>query len=177
MSRGKGLCVGASMKQFNRRIYRSVGDFWRDIRFPLQNRAQLRQAMRGEMVSFAFRERLMLAVTAVNGCRYCSFYHAQEALKAGLPEEELRQMLAGVVDGAPEEELPALLYAQHWAEANGKPDAAARQTLARTYGPERATAIETVLRMIHMGNLLGNTGDYWLYRLSFGAFGAPDANR
>lgn len=161
------------MKRFNRRIYYSLGDFWRDMRFPLQNRAQLRRAMKGDLVSYAFRERLMLAVTAVNGCRYCSYYHAKEALRAGLPEEELRQLLAGVVDEAPAEELPALLYAQHWAETSGQPDPAARQKLVQTYGVERARAIETVLRMIRMGNLLGNTADYWLYRLSRGVFGAP----
>jgi AhpD family alkylhydroperoxidase len=164
---------GASLKQFNRRIYNSLGDFWRDVRFPLQNRAQLRRAMKGDLVSFAFRERLMLAVTAVNGCRYCSYYHAKEAVKAGLPDEELRRMLEGIVEGAPADELPALLYAQHWAEANGQPDPAARQKLAQTYGAERAEAIETVLRMIRMGNLLGNSGDYWLYRLSGGVLGAP----
>jgi predicted chitinase len=45
--------------------------------------------------------------------------------------------------------------------------------LAQTYGAERAEAIETVLRMIRMGNLLGNSGDYWLYRLSGGVLGAP----
>jgi hypothetical protein len=27
----------------------------------------------------AFRERLMLAVTVVNGCRYCSYFHARQA--------------------------------------------------------------------------------------------------
>ena len=159
------------MKRFNRRIYHTVGDFWRDARFPLRNRAQLRQAMKGDLISFAFRERLMLAVTAVNGCRYCSYFHAKEALKAGLAEEELRQLLVGLVDDAPAEELQALLYAQHWAETDGQPDPTAQQQLVQTYGLDRAEAIETVLRMIRIGNLLGNTGDYWLYRLSRGAFG------
>jgi hypothetical protein len=78
-----------------------------------------------------------------------------------------------VVDDAPAEELQALLYAQHWAETDGRPDPAARETLVQNYGPDRAGAIETVLRMIRMGNLLGNTGDYFLYRLSGGTFGAP----
>ena len=113
----------------------------------------------------------MLAVTAVNGCRYCSYFHAKEALKAGLAEEELRQLLVGLVDDAPAEELQALLYAQHWAETDGQPDPTAQQQLVQTYGLDRAEAIETVLRMIRIGNLLGNTGDYWLYRLSRGAFG------
>ncbi len=161
-------------EKFTRRAYQSMGDLWRDMRFPLQNRAQIHRAMRGDLVSFPFRERLMLAVTAVNGCRYCSFYHAQEALKAGLSDEELQKLLDGVIDDAPAEELPALIYAQHWAGADGQPEPAVRQKLVETYGPERAEAIETVLHMIRMGNLLGNTGDYWLYRLSFGRWGLTE---
>ena len=131
--------------------------------------------MQGDLVSYAFRERLMLAVTAVNGCRYCSYYHTKEALKAGLPEDELQKLLAGVVDDAPAEELPALLYAQHWAETDGESETAVRQKLEETYGPARAEAIDTVLHMIRTGNLLGNTGDYWLYRLSFGRWGLTAA--
>lgn len=165
------------MKKFNRRYYHSLGHFLRDVRFPLQNRAQIRRAMQGDQISFAFRERLMLAVTAVNECRYCSYYHAQEALKAGLPEDELQKLLAGELDGAPAEELPALLYAQHWAETDGEPETSVRQKLVETYGPEQAGSIETVLHMIRMGNLAGNTGDYWLYRLSFSRWGLTDAER
>jgi len=165
------------MEQFKRRYYHSPTDLWRDVRYPFKNREQIRRAMNGDLVSFAFRERLMLAVTAVNGCRYCSYYHTGEALKAGLPEDELEKLLNGVVDGAPADELPALLYAQHWAEAGGEPETAVRQKLVDRYGAERAQAIETVLRMIRMGNLLGNTGDYWLYRLSFGRWGLTGENR
>jgi AhpD family alkylhydroperoxidase len=164
-------------KRFNRRAYHRAGDLWRDVRFPLQNQARMRRAMRGDLVSYPFRERLMLAVTAVNGCRYCSYYHAQEALKAGLPDDELQKLLEGVVDDAPAEELPALLYAQHWAETDGKPDMAARQKLLETYGPQRVEAIETVLHMIRAGNLLGNTADYWLSRLSFGRWGLTEQDK
>ena len=165
------------MEQFKRRYYHNPKDLLRDVRYPLQNREQIRRAMKGDLVSFAFRERLMLAVTAVNGCRYCSYYHTGEALKAGLPKDELEELLNGIVDGAPVEELPALLYAQHWAEAGGEPETAIRQKVIDTYGPERAQAIETVLHMIRTGNLLGNTGDYWLYRLSFGRWGLAGEGR
>ncbi len=162
--------------KFNRRIYRSFGQFWREFRYPLQNRDKIKKAMRGELVSFAFRERLMLAVTAVNGCRYCSYFHAKEAVKAGLPDDELQKLLTGVVDDAPPDELTALLYAQHWAESNANPDPEARQKLIEQYGAERAEAIETVLRMIRMGNLLGNQWDYWLYRVSNGRWGLTKAD-
>ncbi|MCB9420350.1 MAG: carboxymuconolactone decarboxylase family protein [Ardenticatenaceae bacterium] len=158
-------------KKFNKRIYQNPAHFWRDFRYPFQNRDKIKLAMDGKFVSPAFRERLMLAVTAVNGCRYCSYFHTKEALKTGLPESEIRAMLKGEVANAPTEELPALLYAQHWAENNAVPDPDVRQKLIATYGSDRADAIDIVLRMIRLGNLLGNTTDYWLFRFSFGRFG------
>lgn len=158
-------------KPFNKRYYSNISQFWRDFRYPLQNRDKLKLAMGGDLVSMAFRERLMLAVTAVNGCRYCSYFHAKEALRAGLPKDEIRAMQDGIVDNAPAEELLALLYAQHWAESDAQPDPDVRQKLVESYGTRQTEAIDIVLRIIRLGNLLGNTTDYWLYRLSFGRFG------
>jgi AhpD family alkylhydroperoxidase len=98
---------------FTRRIYRSPARLFGDVRAVFSARGQIRDLMRGQTISAAFRERLMLAVSAVNGCRYCSFVHAQQALKAGLSDPEVRALCAGALGGCPEEELPALLYAQH----------------------------------------------------------------
>ena len=162
------------MERFKRRYYGSLGEMGRDLVWPFRHRSQLKRAMGGGLVDFAFRERLMLAVTAVNDCRYCSYFHAQEALKANLSETEIQTLLAGAFDDAPTEEIPALLYAQHWAESDAKPDATARQTLINTYGQEKAESIETVLRMIRIGNLSGNTADYLLYRLSWGRWGISE---
>ncbi|MCK4314262.1 MAG: carboxymuconolactone decarboxylase family protein [Anaerolineae bacterium] len=46
----------------------------------MKSRSRIRAVMKQNLTSPAFRERLMLAVTAVNGCRYCSHVHAREAL-------------------------------------------------------------------------------------------------
>ncbi len=159
------------MQAFKRRIYSSVKEMAADLVWPLRHREKLRQAMRGGLVSPQFRERLMMAVTAVNQCRYCAHYHARESERVGLVNDEIRTLLAGDLALAPEEELPALLYAQHYAERNGRPDPISRQSLQTTYGPTRAEAIETVLHLIRMGNLLGNSTDWVLYKLSFGQLG------
>ncbi len=132
----------------------------------------LKIAMRGDMISEKFRERLMLMVTQVNGCRYCSYYHAKEALKAGILEDELESLMAGTIPkDAPKDEIPALLYAQYWAEVDAHPDPKIRQKLVDTYGVEKSNAIEIILRMIRVGNLSGNLWDYILYRISFGRWG------
>jgi AhpD family alkylhydroperoxidase len=164
------------MDEFKRRIYSSPGAVLADLRALVARRQILRLAMRGEDLDRAFRERLMLVVTGVNRCRYCSYVHAREALSVGIPPEQIEALAAGMFEGSPPHEVPALLYAQHWAEADRRPDAQVRGRVLQRYGEERLESIETVLRMMRIGNLLGNTADYLLYHVSFGRWGAPDGS-
>ena len=154
------------MKQFNRRLYKSFGDFVSDMRTVMSQRENIRGMMRG--LDPAFRERLFLAVTQVNGCRYCSYYHAQQALLNGVSEEEIRELGDGLLDRCPQDELTALCYAQHWAETDAHPADEARARMLETYGAETTSQIDLALRMIRIGNLTGNLFDYITFRLSFG---------
>ncbi len=163
-------------QRFMKRLYGPCA-FYRLLTDMLINIRDMREAGKARRVSREFSERIMMAVTDVNGCRYCSYFHAKEALKAGLSEEETREYLLGDLNSAPAEELPALLYAQHWAASDARPDPTARQNLFQTYGSDKAEAIETVLHMIRMGNLLGNLGDYFLFKLSFGRVGLTDEEK
>jgi AhpD family alkylhydroperoxidase len=165
------------MTTFKRRTYPSFSAFLADLRRPFRNRAQIRRAMGGDLVSPQFRERLMMAVTAVNQCRYCSYYHARESLRVGLSSAEIRRLNDGLLEGAPDEEMPALLYAQAWAEADGRAAPELRDRMVEIYGAERAEAIETVLQMIRTGNLLGNSFDWFLSKLSRGRLGHTAAEK
>jgi AhpD family alkylhydroperoxidase len=156
------------MKQFNRRLYGSFSEFLTDFRIVMSNRQNIQSMMHSEMFSPAFRERLFLAVTQVNGCRYCSYFHAQQALTQGISEAEIRAIGEGLFDECPAEELTALCYAQHWAETNTHPTPEARSRLLETYGEETVAQMDLALRMIRIGNLTGNLLDYILFRLSFG---------
>ena len=113
----------------------------------------------------------MLAVTEVNGCRYCSYVHARLALAAGVTRADVGALAGGDLNGSPPEEIPALLYAQVWAESDGNSDAEARQTVLETYAEAKTEAIELSMRMIRVGNLAGNTCDYLMHRVSFGRWG------
>jgi len=155
-----------------KRTYSNPGAFFGDLTYILKNARTLKRARQQGLVPPAFRERLMLAVTAVNGCRYCSWFHAKEALKSGVEYEELTQLLAGTIDACPEDEAVALLYAHHWAESNAHPDPEVVHKLAQAYGRESSEAIHVVLRMIRMGNLLGNTWDSFLYVVTFRRMGS-----
>lgn len=148
------------------------------MRFLIGNRSLVKKAMESGAISFGSRERLMIVVTEVNGCRYCSWYHSGQSLKAGVSNDELRSLLSGQIpQDSPAEEMTALVYAQHWAETNAKPDSEAVRRLVGTYLDEKAAMIHAILRMIRAGNLMGNTLDYFLNRVSFGRLGLTARDR
>ncbi len=160
------------MGSFQRRTYSGLGEFWEDFQYLISRRAKIKKAMRGELISEAFRERLMNVVTEVNDCRYCRSFHLSQASEAGVSKEELMQLTSGMISiDTPEDEIPALLYAQHWAEQNAQPDEEHVKELKENYSEPVVEAIQIILRMIRCGNLLGNTFDYFLYKLSCGRWG------
>jgi AhpD family alkylhydroperoxidase len=160
------------MRTYPRRTYDSLGELLFDVRIILSRRKDIHVLAQGDEIAPAFRERLMLVVTEVNRCRYCSYAHAKTALSTGVTQDEVVALTAGVLEGSPPEELPALLYARHWAEADGMPEVTARERVVDRYGEHTVGMIEVALRMIRVANLLGNTFDYLLHRISFGRWGA-----
>lgn len=157
---------------FERRYYQGLRPFWRDFRYLLSHRDQIKEAMGSDTLPTDFRERLMLAVTEVNGCRYCRTFHVGQARQAGISTEEITQYLKGIVpEDVPEDQKLAVCYAQHWAESDADPDPEIEEQIREVYGEQTARGIDIALRMIRMGNLLGNTADYLLYKVSFGHWG------
>jgi len=154
--------------KFDKRLYKKPGDFFSDLWFIFRNLNQLNEIKKNKVISFAFRERLMLAVTSVNGCRYCSYFHTKEALKSGMHPQEISLLLTGESGKCPEEEAPAVIFAQHWAESDGHPDTEALQRIKQLYGIQKTEAINLILHMIRLGNMTGNTWDYLRYGLSSG---------
>jgi AhpD family alkylhydroperoxidase len=152
-------------KEFGKRTF-TTSAFIAHVREVADHMGDLRAAARAGRVSKAFVEKIMLAVTQVNGCRYCNYGHARLALEAGVPPEELRQLMAGEFDGLPEEELVALAFAQHYAEQGGRPTSEAWQRLLDAYGQNAARDIMAYIRMITFGNMVGNALDALLTRLS-----------
>ncbi len=158
-------------EQFKRRIYHRLGDIIKDASEIFTHRKQIKSLMSGDVISESFRERIMLTVTEVNGCRYCQYAHTKMALKSGLTKEEINALSSGTLHNCPDEEVPALLYAQHWAENKGARDGDVRQEIIKTYGEKKTQLLEVAMKMIQMGNLLGNTWDFLLFRISFGKLG------
>lgn len=130
----------------------------------------LRRAKRTGDMNHAFLERIMLAVTEVNGCAMCSYYHTRVALEAGFSAEEIRNMLGGTLSDVPQEQLDGVLFAQHYADERGKPSPGSWQRLIERYGETGAFGILAVTRMIMMGNAVGIPSGSFLLRFR----GRPD---
>lgn len=115
----------------------------------------LKRARRSGEMPTPFMERIMLAVTEVNGCALCSYYHTKVALENGMDAAEIKGMLGGDLASAPEAELPAILFAQHYADTRGKPTKEAWERVYAVYGETGAYGVLAAIRMIMMGNALG----------------------
>lgn len=159
-------------KKFDRRIF-TPRILLNDMGFLFLKSPQMMSLMRDEKISRAFLEKIMTVVTAVNGCTYCAWFHAKQAVASGLSEDEVKKILnLQFHTDASDFELMALLYAQHYAETNRNPDMEMTDKLFEYYGEKTANHIIHIIRMIFFGNLLGNTFDAFISRLK----GSPAEN-
>jgi AhpD family alkylhydroperoxidase len=128
---------------------------------PTLARALLRPA-----TSAALREKVMLGVTAVNDCRYCSYVHTGLALDNGVDLDELQALLdRGTFGSVDEREAVAILFAKHFADSVRQPSAAARRALAEKFSAAQQREIMAYIHAIYFANLAGNSADAWLARL------------
>lgn len=156
---------------FRRRIYAGPLPFCRDLGKVCRRFGTILALSLPGGISAAFRERLMLAVTAVNRCRHCAYGHQIMARRAGMSATEIAAVLMQDLSLCPEHELPALRHAIHFAECDGQASAEALSILDSVYGARIARQIDTACLLIQVGNRVGNSFDYLLSRVSRGRFG------
>lgn len=106
-------------------------------------------------MNFKFKERIMLAVTEVNGCVMCSYVHTKLSLKAGLTNKDIKEILSGDLQGVPEEEAIGVLFAKDYAYNKEQIDLEFYQKLEDAYGIRKARAILGATEFITMTNSMG----------------------
>lgn len=143
-------------KYFKKRTY-GFRSFFRDISKVMKNSFQIREVMKSGRISDQFKERIMLAVTAVYGCIYCEWTHTKAALNSGCTEEEIVEIMENDFCSCDPEEVIALAFAQHYAETEGNPTDEAWKKLVERYSIQKANDIILLIKMVTVGNLLGNT--------------------
>lgn len=151
-------------EHFHKKLF-TAGTLFNDTSFLLIKIPMIIGALRNKRISRAFVEKIMTVTTAVNGCTYCAWFHAKQAVASGISEEEVKNMLnLQFQANATDFEVMALLYAQHFAETNRHPDDEMNLKLHNFYGEKTAGHIVLLIRMIYFGNLFGNTWDSVLSR-------------
>ncbi len=111
----------------------------------------VRSYLPGGPIDARTRERVILAVTEVNGCRYCAWIHGSWA-----------DYLGDRPDDPAEAEEALLAYARACAEAGRPVDPA---PLRAVLPPEAVAAVRATVAQIEVSNLVGNTVDGLLARL------------
>lgn len=148
----------------------SLFEFYRIMTLAFRSVPLLRRAKAAGKMNKAFLERIMLAVTEVNGCAMCSYYHTKVALEEGFSAEEIRAMLGADFADVPADELDGVLFAQHYADQRGKPSRESWQHVVDVYGETGAYGVLAVTRMIMFGNAAGIPSGSFLLRFR----GKPD---
>ncbi|MEG1447582.1 MAG: carboxymuconolactone decarboxylase family protein [Ruthenibacterium sp.] len=133
----------------------SLGEAYRNLYHALRAFPRLKTAKKSGLLSDEAAERLMLAVTQVNGCAMCSYAHAQAALEAGMSADAIQAMLAGEMDDVPATELSAVLFAQHYADSRGRPSKSAWAELEKNIGATKSLAVLSAIQVIMAGNTYG----------------------
>ncbi|HAA64970.1 MAG TPA: alkylhydroperoxidase, partial [Thermoanaerobacter sp.] len=93
------------------------------------------------------------------------YFHAKEALRAGMSNEEVKKLLSGEFGDVPDDQLAALLFAEHYAETAGNFDEEAYKKLVETYGEDYTYSIMRAIRAIMVGNTHGNAFSALVNRL------------
>jgi AhpD family alkylhydroperoxidase len=156
----------ANMEKTMKKRRYSISEAYRITLNAFRSVHDLKRAKRAGDMDKKFMERIMLAVTQVNGCAMCSYYHAKAALESGMSDDEIKNMLGGDGASVPEGERRAVLFAQHYADTRGNPSKQAWESIRSAYGETGARGILAAVRMIMMGNVYGIAWGSFLGRFS-----------
>jgi AhpD family alkylhydroperoxidase len=145
------------MQKDRLRTFNSLKEFFSLFFTTFKRMMKLRKISQSEKISSQFREKLMVAVSGVNKCAYCSYLHTRMALEQGISREEINDILKNDIKDFSGDELPGILFAQHFAETKGKVSEDTVKKLIQTYGDDKTRQIQAFLQSVLFGNLCCNT--------------------
>ncbi len=133
----------------------TAGEYYEALVKQTRSVGQLMKNRKHQRINQAFVERIMLAVTEVNGCAICAYGHTQMALKQGFTQAEISAFLSGDSTYVTAEEATAIIFAQHYADTKGHVDPLAYAEVVQTYGEEKTRIILAAIQMMMIGNIAG----------------------
>lgn len=139
---------------FNKRIF-TIKEHLRIINHAAKSLGMLMYVKKHKLFNKRFKERIMLAVTEVNGCELCSYVHTKISLKSGMSNSEIKELLNGSKDDIPDGELVGVLFGEYYAKSHESPESDMIDRLVKEYGNEKAKIICAILGMITLTNSMG----------------------
>ena len=97
------------MTGFHKRVH-SLGTFWAGLTDMVRDAPERHAIVRQQRLDRTFIEQLSLVVSRVNGCRLCTYVHAANALRSGLSDGELQELLVFELGQVPPERAVALTF-------------------------------------------------------------------
>lgn len=155
----------ATCPPFRRRVYRSARDLVEDCRPFWLHPETVRSLRTNAQINAPFVAKAMLAVASADGLGHVNVLQRRYALRQGLSAEEVRSLAQGDLGPATVDEASALYFARHYVERDGHPDEDMIQRLEATYGRRTARDMLTLLQLLNIARLVGNTLDAFLSRL------------
>ncbi len=119
-------------------------------------------------ISHSLQEKILLSTTSVNKCILCARFASEMAFKEGVNQEEILSILnmdLNKNNKCNKDDIIALLFAQNYAETNGKPNKDIKEHLYNYYGKNKADDIVVLTKKSHFFNLSGNTYSAFISRL------------
>jgi len=151
---------------FNKRVF-TIKEHIGIMKHAAKSLGLLMYVKKHKLFNKQFKERIMLAVTEVNGCELCSYVHTKISLSSGMNSSEIKELLNGIKDDVPEEQLVAVLFAEYYATSHEKPEKEMVNRLINEYGREKAKIICAILGMITLTNSMGISLGLFKDRLMF----------
>lgn len=117
-----------------------------------------------------FREELMVAVSRLNDCRYCSWGHHEWAHMIGVPDDELAHIEQMDPSGFDRRKWVAISYVRALVSVDfGTVEKELMNEMKLNYSPREIREIELIAKVMDIANRGSNTWDAMLSRLR----GAP----
>lgn len=144
-------------KKFTKRIF-TPKTYFKELFFLGKHLFEIINIFTNKSKNNHLTEKILMVISVANDCKYCIWLDVKLAEKRGIPSSEIQKMLNLKLDSdLPEQELKALVYAQHYAESNGRPNKKMTENLYDFYGKTEAEKIQLTIRAEMFGNLYFNT--------------------
>jgi AhpD family alkylhydroperoxidase len=152
------------MNYFQKRSF-NLQSLIRSLTNCVRNFGSIVKTFTSKRISPQFAEKIMLALTSVNKCRYCALLHTSAALRNGCTQSEISAIFSFKLDNLKEDEIAAIAFAQNYAQNNAVVNRDDLKALISCYGKEKARDILNYIYAFYIGNLSGNTVDAFRSRL------------